>query len=133
VSSTEQRLEARATIPLARGSAAVPVVTAALPDLEPAGNGRENGAARDGAARDGAARDGAARDGAARDGAARDGAARDGERAREPTSGPVPLPRRRLAEPHQWPAIPADQVRAPVEECSDSTLMRIHRALRALR
>jgi hypothetical protein len=123
VRGTEQRMEARATIPLARGSAAVPVVTAPVPGLEPAGNGRENGAAPDGAARDAAAREGAARD----------AAARDGERAREPTPGQVPLPRRRLAEPHRWPVIPADQVRAPVEECSDSTLMRIHRALRALR
>jgi hypothetical protein len=35
-----------------------------------------------------------------------------------------------LAEPHRWPVTPADQVRAPVEECSDSTLMRILRALR---
>jgi hypothetical protein len=44
----------------------------------------------------------------------------------------VPLPRRRLAEPHRWPADP-QLVRAPAEECSDSTLMRITRALRALR
>ena len=49
----------------------------------------------------------------------------------------VPLPRRRTGgtggtgEPRRWPADPA--VERPVEECSESTLMRIQRALRALR
>jgi hypothetical protein len=42
----------------------------------------------------------------------------------------IPLPRRRLAEPHQWPAGPAGPMRPPVEECSEGTLMRILRALR---
>jgi hypothetical protein len=50
---------------------------------------------------------------------------------REPVAS-VPLPRRRAAEPRRWPANPIDDGRV-VEECSDSTLMRIQRALRALR
>jgi hypothetical protein len=50
-----------------------------------------------------------------------------------PARGPnVPLPRRRAAE-HRWPAEPVDAGRPAVEECSDNTLMRIQRALRALR
>jgi hypothetical protein len=45
----------------------------------------------------------------------------------------VPLPRRRAGgEPRRWPAVPPDDGRV-AEECSESTLMRIHRALRALR
>ncbi|GIJ68642.1 hypothetical protein [Virgisporangium ochraceum] len=54
------------------------------------------------------------------------------EPGRRDQAGPVPLPRRRAAEPRRWPANPADDNRV-VEECSDSTLMRIQRALRALR
>jgi hypothetical protein len=44
----------------------------------------------------------------------------------------VPLPRRRAGEPRRWPAPRADDGRAG-EECSESTLMRIQRALRAMR
>jgi hypothetical protein len=51
---------------------------------------------------------------------------------RRDQAGPVPLPRRRAAESRRWPANPVDDGRV-VEECSDSTLMRIQRALRALR
>lgn len=54
------------------------------------------------------------------------------EPGRRDQAGPVPLPRRRAAEPRRWPANPVDDGRV-VEECSDSTLMRIQRALRALR
>lgn len=55
------------------------------------------------------------------------------EPARRDQAGPVPLPRRRAGEPRRWPAVPpADDGRA-VEECSESTLVRIQRALRALR
>jgi hypothetical protein len=54
------------------------------------------------------------------------------EPGRRDQAGPVPLPRRRADEPRRWPALPADDGRV-VEECSDSTLMRIQRALRALR
>ena len=158
IRASEQRGEARAAIPLARGSAAVPVVTAQIPEsagtretavretavretaVRETGN-RENGNRREaGADHVGIARetgrhsdrvDDAGHDDAGRDAAGRDAAGRDGERAREPTAGPMlPLPRRRLAEPHRWPVAPVDQVRAPVEECSDSTLMRILRALR---
>ena len=96
VRASEQRIEARATIPLARGSAAVPMVTASVPEPESRAERGRGG----------------------------------GERAREPTAGQVALPRRRLAEQHQWPASPAEQMRPPVEECSESTLMRILRALR---
>jgi hypothetical protein len=54
------------------------------------------------------------------------------EQGRRDQPGPVPLPRRRAGEPRHWPANPADDGRV-VEECSESTLVRIHRALRALR
>jgi len=149
VRASEQRVEARAAVPMARGSASVPVVTAQVPETggretggretgghressgdRESGNRREAGADRVGIARQ-TTRDSDRRDAPGRDDAGRDAAGRDGERAREPTVGPIlPLPRRRLAEPHRWPVIAADQVRAPVEECSDSTLMRILRALR---
>jgi hypothetical protein len=102
VRASEQRIEARTTIALARGSASVPVVTATVPEPESrpatASGPRDNGTGS--------------------------------ERPRLETGAPVPLPRRRLAEPHRWPTRPAEQPRAPVEECSDSTLMRILRALR---
>lgn len=55
-----------------------------------------------------------------------------GEQGRRDQPGPVPLPRRRAAGPRRWPANPADDGRV-VEECSESTLVRIQRALRALR
>ncbi len=54
------------------------------------------------------------------------------EQGRRDQTGPVPLPRRRAGEPRRWPANPADEGRV-VEECSESTLMRIQRALKALR
>lgn len=54
------------------------------------------------------------------------------EQGRRDQAGPVPLPRRRAGEPRRWPANPVDESRV-VEECSESTLMRIQRALKALR
>lgn len=54
------------------------------------------------------------------------------EQRRRDEAGPVSLPRRRAAEPRRWPPAPVDDGRV-VEECSESTLMRIQRALRALR
>jgi hypothetical protein len=109
--ASEQRIETRAAGPSARGSATVPVVPAPDPVPQPPLPQRSDA-------------------------------------PRPPDGPPVAQPRadspvapaarngqlpRRVAEPNRWPVAPVPDTRPPAEECSDSTLMRIHRALRALR
>jgi hypothetical protein len=120
VQASEQRIEARTTVPLARGSASVPVVTATVPPPPapgPASPGLRNVGSGPGPAAPGLTSAGSEASASSEDAGPQPG---------------VPLPRRRAAE-HRWPASPADDGRGGAEECSESTLMRIQRALRALR